>query len=135
MGGGAEVHWSASAFAADPPSTPSPHPTPPHCRVYWALGDAYRVQREHAHAQFLEAATIEGVEGPWVAPAFMWLGHWYAQVTQDTARARKCYQRALALDAQQAGACVLGVGVRVQGLGMFWGGLRESKSHNAVLKC
>lgn len=69
-------------------------PLPP--RVYWALGGDLRRDRDHALAQFLEAAGEE--DTPWQAPAFEWLGHWYCAVAGDAARAAKCYSRALALD-------------------------------------
>ncbi|KAI8473996.1 MAG: hypothetical protein J3K34DRAFT_518511 [Monoraphidium minutum] len=71
-------------------------------RVYWALGGELRRDRDHAHAQFLEAAGED--DTPWQAPAFEWLGHWYRAVARDEQRARKCYSRALALDPSLAGA-------------------------------
>ncbi|KAF8069413.1 SKI3 [Scenedesmus sp. PABB004] len=70
-------------------------------RIYWALGGAWRAEREHCHTHLLDAAAVEG---PQQATAFEWLGHWYAQVGDDEARARKCYQRALALDPTLEGA-------------------------------
>ena len=44
------------------------------------------------------------VEGPAQAAAFAWLGRFYREVASDTARARKCLQKALALDPTQADA-------------------------------
>jgi hypothetical protein len=77
----------------DPMPTPTMHP--PSCRMYWALGGELRAEREHCHAELLEAAAEEG---PQQAEAFEWLGHWYREVAGDELHARKCYQRALALD-------------------------------------
>lgn len=71
-------------------------------RVYWELGGEMRAEREYAQAQFLEAAAEDG---PWQAPGFEWLGHWYDQVAHDEPRARKCYQRALALDPTLVSCC------------------------------
>ena len=51
---------------------------------------------------FLCAAT----EGPAQAAAFAWLGRFYREVASDAARARKCLQKALALDPTQADAGV-----------------------------
>jgi len=65
------------------------------------LGGDWRSQRRFAHARWLAAAATPG---PSQAPAFARLGDFYAQVSGDTARARKCYQRALALDPLQADA-------------------------------
>ncbi len=49
--------------------------------------------------------------GPAQAAAFAWLGRFYREVASDAARARKCFQKALALDPTQADAgaseCVL----------------------------
>jgi hypothetical protein len=61
------------------------------------MGGEYRREREYAHAQFLEAAAEEG---GCQAEAFEWLGHWYAVAAEplDEGRARRCYQRALALN-------------------------------------
>lgn len=67
----------------------------PCCRIYWACGGNYKTEREYCHAHLLDAAAEEG---PQQAGAFEWLGHWYSQVAGDELRARKCYQRALALD-------------------------------------
>jgi hypothetical protein len=64
-------------------------------RIYWALGGEVRAEREHCHAELLEAAAEEG---PQQAEAFEWLGHWYMEVAGDELHARKCYQRALALN-------------------------------------
>jgi superkiller protein 3 len=65
------------------------------CRIYWALDGSYRCEREHCLQHLLDAAAEEG---PQQAEAFEWLGHWYSQVAHDEFRARKCYQRALALN-------------------------------------
>jgi len=64
--------------------------------IYWALGGEYKTDKEHyCHAHLLDAAAEDG---PQQAEAFAWLGHWYQQLASDGVRARKCYQRALALD-------------------------------------
>lgn len=65
------------------------------------LGGDWRSSRKHAHAQWLAAAAVAG---PSQAAAFARLGDFYGQVAGDAARARKCYQRALALDPLQADA-------------------------------
>lgn len=79
------------------PSTHPAHHLAPTAnrRIYWALGGSYRVEREHCLSHLLDAAAEEG---PQQAEAFEWLGHWYSQVAGDEFRARKCYQRALALN-------------------------------------
>lgn len=66
--------------------------------MYWALGGELRTEREYAHAQFLDGAAEEGPSQP---ASFTWLGHWYREVAGDEGRARRCYQRALALDPGQ----------------------------------
>lgn len=38
---------------------------------------------------------------------FAWLGTYYIEVAQDTARAQKCFQRALSLDPLQRAAGIL----------------------------
>ncbi|WIA30388.1 hypothetical protein OEZ86_000474 [Tetradesmus obliquus] len=70
-------------------------------RIYWALDGSYRCEREHCLQHLLDAAAEEG---PQQAEAFEWLGHWYSQVAHDELRARKCYQRALALNPTLEGA-------------------------------
>ena len=52
-------------------------------------------------------ALRAAVPGPAQAAAFAWLGRFYREVASDAARARKCFQKALALDPTQAdaGAC------------------------------
>ncbi|KAF6252995.1 hypothetical protein COO60DRAFT_1704042 [Scenedesmus sp. NREL 46B-D3] len=70
-------------------------------RIYWALDGSYRCEREHCLQHLLDAAAEEG---PQQAEAFEWLGHWYSQVARDEFRARKCYQRALALNPTLEGA-------------------------------
>ncbi len=69
------------------------------------LGGEWRVQRRYAHAQWLAAAAAPSPSQP---PAFARLGDFYRDVAHDAARARRCYQRALALDPLQAGAGVCG---------------------------
>jgi hypothetical protein len=80
------------------PTHPPTHPKPTPPRVYWALGGELRTEREYAHAQFLDGAAEEGPSQP---ASFTWLGHWYREVAGDEGRARRCYQRALALDPGQ----------------------------------
>ena len=46
------------------------------------------------------------VPGPAQAAAFAWLGRFYREVASDAARARKCFQKSLALDPAQADAGV-----------------------------
>jgi Tfp pilus assembly protein PilF len=90
------VHPSQSRHDASPsPRISALSVALPACRIYWALGGDLKAEREYCHAQLLEAAAEEG---PQQSEAFEWLGHWYVQVAGDELRARKCYQRALALD-------------------------------------
>ena len=60
-------------------------------------------------------------EGPAQAAAFAWLGRFYRKVASDTARARKCLQKALALDATQADA---GAWTRLCGFAMLASGAK-----------
>lgn len=73
-------------------------------QVYWAIGGELRSKwGSSAHAALLASAAVPG---PHQAEAFSWLGRWYGEVGGDEVRARKCYQRALALDpatSEQAG--------------------------------
>lgn len=69
------------------------------------MGGDLRSEREHCHAELLEAAAEEG---PQQAEAFEWLGHWYREVAADELHARKCYQRALALNPTLVGREVCG---------------------------
>lgn len=77
-------------------------------QVYWALGGELRSGKGMgAHAALLACAAVEG---PHQAQAFSWLGRWYWEVATDEPRARKCYQRALALDpmaSEQAGEALV----------------------------
>jgi formate hydrogenlyase subunit 6/NADH:ubiquinone oxidoreductase subunit I len=68
------------------------------------LGGEWRAQRRYAHSHWLAAAAAPGPSQP---PAFARLGDYYRGVAGDAARARRCYQRALALDPLQAstGGC------------------------------
>lgn len=106
------IPWPSTLHPATLALSPFPHPTSPppsththtHTlnqippRVYWALGGELRTEREYAHAQFLDGAAEEGPSQP---ASFTWLGHWYREVAGDEGRARRCYQRALALDPGQ----------------------------------
>jgi hypothetical protein len=69
------------------------------------LGGEWRAQRRYTHACWLAAAAAPGPSQP---PAFARLGDFYRDVAGDAARARRCYQRALALDPLQASAGVCG---------------------------
>lgn len=53
---------------------------------------------------FLQAANHEG---PHQASALAWMGRWYQEVAHDEANARRCFQRALALEAKDATAGTL----------------------------
>lgn len=64
-------------------------------RVMWELGGEYREDKHNAYAHFLAAAQHEGA---FTAQAFAWLGRWYQAVGRDPAAAKRCFQRALALD-------------------------------------
>ncbi|KND01469.1 SKI complex subunit tetratricopeptide repeat protein SKI3 [Spizellomyces punctatus DAOM BR117] len=64
-------------------------------KVYWAMGDVYRTDKQFAHANWLGAAKRD----PNYAPAFACLGQFYAEIEQDRVRAVRCYTRAVALDA------------------------------------
>ncbi|KAK9847277.1 hypothetical protein WJX84_002642 [Apatococcus fuscideae] len=65
-------------------------------RICWELGGALRTDKQHAHAHWLAAAAAEGALSR--AAAFAWLGKYYREVAGDTGKARRCYQRALAID-------------------------------------
>ena len=63
--------------------------------------------RRFAHDMFLQAANHEG---PHQAAALAWMGRWYHEVANDEASARRCFQRALALEAKDVAAGALGMG-------------------------
>ena len=60
------------------------------------LGGAHRTDKQHAHAHWLAAAAMEGASSR--AAAFAWLGRYYEEEAGDAGKARRCYQRALAID-------------------------------------
>ncbi|KAJ3035493.1 Tetratricopeptide repeat protein 37 [Rhizophlyctis rosea] len=69
-------------------------------RVYWAMGDEYRTDKQYVQMHLLQAAKLN----PRFGPAFTYMGHYYAKVEQDRVRALKCYQRAVSLAVTDAEA-------------------------------
>lgn len=65
-------------------------------RACWELGGDLRTDKQHAHAHWLAAAAVEGASSR--AAAFAWLGRYYEEEAGDIGKARRCYQRALAID-------------------------------------
>lgn len=63
--------------------------------AFWEQGGAKKTAKNLAHRQLLLSAKAE----PCFAPAFARLGTYYAEVDKDAAKAKKCYEKALALDA------------------------------------
>lgn len=68
-------------------------------------------------------AARRGCCAGWQAEAFAWLGRFYGQQAGDAARARKCYQRALALDPLQGLAGDAGSVFTLSG-SMIWIGVK-----------
>ncbi|KAJ2785924.1 Superkiller protein 3 [Coemansia interrupta] len=76
-----------------------------HCdlgRALWRMGGAWRRDKQHAFASFLQAARLD----PMDAAAFAGLGAWYDEVAQDAARATRCLEKSAALDLAGAGGGV-----------------------------
>ncbi|EFJ47709.1 hypothetical protein VOLCADRAFT_91745 [Volvox carteri f. nagariensis] len=63
-------------------------------------GPSLEPYRSDCRELLLSAAAVPG---PLQAAAFTWLGHWYGRASEpsDELKARRCYQRALALDPTQ----------------------------------
>ncbi|GIL65160.1 hypothetical protein Vafri_18951, partial [Volvox africanus] len=68
-----------------------------------AAGPSLEPYRADCRELLLSAAAVTG---PLQAAAFTWLGQWYDKASEprDEIKARRCYQRALALDPNQAAA-------------------------------
>ncbi|GIM10969.1 hypothetical protein Vretimale_14543, partial [Volvox reticuliferus] len=68
-----------------------------------AAGPTLEPYRADCRELLLSAASVAG---PLQAAAFTWLGQWYDRASEprDELKARRCYQRALALDPSQAPA-------------------------------
>ncbi|GMH45472.1 hypothetical protein BSKO_13429 [Bryopsis sp. KO-2023] len=67
-------------------------------QVYWSLGKKWKSDRSFAQTHFMQAAKTES---DFQAGAFTMLGRFYLEVELDKQKARKCFQRALALDPTQ----------------------------------
>ncbi|CAG8518907.1 7674_t:CDS:2, partial [Dentiscutata heterogama] len=65
-------------------------------RIYWAMGDQYRKDKNHAYAQFIQSVKLD----PHFAKSFTYLGHYYRIIENDHVRAKKCYQKAFSIDAR-----------------------------------
>ncbi|KAJ1725632.1 Superkiller protein 3, partial [Coemansia erecta] len=63
-------------------------------RALWRQGGAWRRDRPHAFASFLQAARLDPAD----AAAFAGLGAWYQDVAGDAARATRCLEKSAALD-------------------------------------
>ncbi|XP_024542904.1 tetratricopeptide repeat protein SKI3 [Selaginella moellendorffii] len=61
-------------------------------RVYWETED----MKEKAAHEFVESAKLD----PSRADTFIYLGHYYRELAKDLRRAVRCYQKAVALDAE-----------------------------------
>eukprot|EP00892_Ulva_mutabilis_P012850 jgi/Ulvmu1/9938/UM058_0021.1 len=73
-------------------------------RVLWEKdGGPSAEEQAAAYDAFLHAASLDG---PAQAAAFTFLGHYFRDARAEEMKARKCYRRALELDAQQAAAGV-----------------------------
>ena len=94
----------ASRLAHQDPTFQTPAATPAEVAQYrcrlgrtcWALRGDLRTNKQHAHAHWLAAAAVESA--PCRAAAFAWLGKYYNEIGQDGGKARRCFQRALAID-------------------------------------
>uniref|UniRef100_A0A8C4QPZ4 Tetratricopeptide repeat domain 37 n=1 Tax=Eptatretus burgeri TaxID=7764 RepID=A0A8C4QPZ4_EPTBU len=62
-------------------------------RVYWAMGDAGRSDKNKAFTHFLKAARLEPCNGG----AFKHLGLYYRDVAKEMVRARGCFRKAFEL--------------------------------------
>ncbi|KAK9721013.1 Superkiller protein 3 [Basidiobolus ranarum] len=70
--------------------------------VYWHMGDEYRTDRKYCYTSLIQAAKIS----PDFAQVFVYLGHYYRLVELDDMRAKKCYQKAFAIDSTEADAAL-----------------------------
>jgi predicted Zn-dependent protease len=71
-------------------------------QCYWALGGEWRSDRRHLHRTLLLAAKA----APTHTVNFRLLGEYYRLVAADAKNARRCYEKALALDCTDAVAGV-----------------------------
>ncbi|CAG8473432.1 3809_t:CDS:10 [Gigaspora margarita] len=71
-------------------------------RIYWAMGDQYRKDKNYAYAQFIQSVKLDSH----FAKSFTYLGHYYRIIENDNVRAKKCYQKAFSIDAcdEEAGS-------------------------------
>ncbi|KAF9427265.1 Superkiller protein 3 [Podila epigama] len=63
-------------------------------RTYFDMGEEYRTNPEYSYSQLIAAVKQDQT----CAGAFCYLGHYYREVTEDSVRAKKCYERAFSLD-------------------------------------
>ncbi|CAG8737735.1 18923_t:CDS:2, partial [Racocetra persica] len=64
-------------------------------RIYWAMGEQHRKDKNYAYAQFIKSVKLD----PHFAKSFTYLGHYYRIIEHDHGRAKKCYQKAFSIDA------------------------------------
>jgi hypothetical protein len=63
-------------------------------KVLWAMGGAFRTDKQYAFASFLTAAKLNSTQ----PDAFCYLGHYYMAVERNSQSAVRCYNKALNLD-------------------------------------
>lgn len=73
-------------------------------KTMWEAGGHYRKDKKNCFAALVKAAKLN----PNRSDVFFLLGHFYAKVQRDSARARGCYQKAYTLDPQhqEAASCL-----------------------------
>jgi hypothetical protein len=98
-GGGHLPYYGSGAAAEDPSAATA-------AVAAAAQGPTLEPFRSDCRELLLSAAAVPG---PLQAAAFCWLGQWYGRAAEprDEQKARRCYQRALALDPTQV--CTAGV--------------------------
>ncbi|CAJ0859805.1 1503_t:CDS:10 [Entrophospora sp. SA101] len=69
-------------------------------RIYWAMDDEYRKNKNYAYAQFIHSLKLDSD----FACAFTYLGHYYRLIEEDHVRAKKCYQKAYTIDSKEEDA-------------------------------
>ncbi|KAG9304605.1 hypothetical protein G9A89_020169 [Geosiphon pyriformis] len=64
-------------------------------RIYWEKNGEYRSDKNYAYNQFIQAIKLD----PHLANAFTFIGHYYRLIASDSIRAKKCYEKAFSLEA------------------------------------
>ncbi|XP_015228816.1 PREDICTED: tetratricopeptide repeat protein 37 [Cyprinodon variegatus] len=67
-------------------------------KLYWDMGSETRKDRSKTHTHLLKAAKLD----PHLGCAFRYLGHYYREVANDSARAQGCYRKAFQLNSDDA---------------------------------